>query len=211
MASQFHLVGRIAVDVETPTGGGEGALCIHGLGGTSNSWTPLAPALSRFTAVRFDLPGSGRSHRVEGALSIDGFVEACRARAGELQDGARPCARPFARHHRRHPSGRARAAPRAQPGAVRPAAGAARRGADRHQGARRQGARRGRGRHAGDRRHAGPGGDLGRDQGPASRGRGLCARDADAPGSRGLRPHLRRAGRGRSPPMRRRSPVPPCW
>jgi pimeloyl-ACP methyl ester carboxylesterase len=35
------------------------------------------PALSRFTAVRFDLPGSGRSHRVEGALSIDGFVEAC--------------------------------------------------------------------------------------------------------------------------------------
>jgi pimeloyl-ACP methyl ester carboxylesterase len=27
--------------------------------------------------VRFDLPGSGRSHRVEGALSIDKFVEAC--------------------------------------------------------------------------------------------------------------------------------------
>jgi 3-oxoadipate enol-lactonase len=52
-------------------------LCIHGLGGTSNTWTPLLPALSRFTAVRFDLPGSGRSHRVEGALSIDGFVEAC--------------------------------------------------------------------------------------------------------------------------------------
>jgi pimeloyl-ACP methyl ester carboxylesterase len=77
MASQFHLVGRIAVDIETPTGGGDGALCIHGLGGTSNSWTPLSPALSRFTAVRFDLPGSGRSHRVDGALSIDGFVEAC--------------------------------------------------------------------------------------------------------------------------------------
>jgi 3-oxoadipate enol-lactonase len=77
MASQFHLVGRIAVDIETPTGGGDVALCIHGLGGTSNTWTPLLPALSRFTAVRFDLPGSGRSHRVEGALSIDGFVEAC--------------------------------------------------------------------------------------------------------------------------------------
>ena len=77
MASQFHLVGRIAVDIETPTGGGEEALCIHGLGGTSNTWTPLLPALSRFTAVRLDLPGSGRSHRVEGALSIDGFVEAC--------------------------------------------------------------------------------------------------------------------------------------
>jgi len=77
MASQFHLVGRIAVDIETPTGGGDGAPCIHGLGGTSNTWTPLLSALSRFTAVRFDLPGSGRSHRVEGALSIDGFVEAC--------------------------------------------------------------------------------------------------------------------------------------
>jgi len=77
MASQFHLVGRIAVDIETPTGGGDEALCIHGLGGTSNTWTPLLPALSRFTAVRFDLPGSGRSYRVEGALSIDAFVEAC--------------------------------------------------------------------------------------------------------------------------------------
>ena len=77
MASQFHLVGRIAVDIETPTGGGDDALCIHGLGGTSNTWTPLLPALSRFTAVRFDLPGSGRSHRVEGVLSIDKFVEAC--------------------------------------------------------------------------------------------------------------------------------------
>src|SRR5215813_12414127 len=77
MPSQFHLVDRIAVDIETPTGGGDAALCIHGLGGTSNTWTPLLPALSRFTAVRFDLPGSGRSHRVEGPLSIDRFVQAC--------------------------------------------------------------------------------------------------------------------------------------
>jgi pimeloyl-ACP methyl ester carboxylesterase len=79
MPSQFHLVGRIAVDIETPTGGGDAALCIHGLGGTSNTWTPLLPALSRLTAVRFDLPGSGRSHKAEGALSIDTFVEACLA------------------------------------------------------------------------------------------------------------------------------------
>jgi 3-oxoadipate enol-lactonase len=77
MASQFHLVGRIAVDIEMPTGGGDAALCIHGLGGTSNTWTPLLAALSRFTAVRFDLPGSGRSHKAEGPLSIEGFVEAC--------------------------------------------------------------------------------------------------------------------------------------
>jgi pimeloyl-ACP methyl ester carboxylesterase len=77
MPSQFQLVDRIAVDIERPTGGGDAALCIHGLGGTSNTWTPLLPALSRFTAVRFDLPGSGRSHRVEGPLSIDRFVQAC--------------------------------------------------------------------------------------------------------------------------------------
>jgi 3-oxoadipate enol-lactonase len=77
MPSRFHLVDRIAVDIEVPTGGGDAALCIHGLGGTSNTFTPLLPALSRFTAVRFDLPGSGRSHRVEGPLSIDRFVQAC--------------------------------------------------------------------------------------------------------------------------------------
>src|SRR5262245_26516065 len=77
MPSEFHLVDRIAVDIERPTGGGEAALCIHGLGGTSNTFTPLLPALSRLTAVRFDLPGSGRSHGVEGPLSIDRFLQAC--------------------------------------------------------------------------------------------------------------------------------------
>ncbi len=77
MASEFALVDRIAVDVEVPTGGGEAALLIHGLGGTSNTWTPLLPALSHFVAIRVDLPGSGRSYRVEGPLSIDKFVSAC--------------------------------------------------------------------------------------------------------------------------------------
>src|SRR5215813_6192190 len=77
MTSRFQLVDRIAVDIETPTGGGDAALCIHGLGGTSNTWTPLLPALSRFTAVRFDLPGSGRSHRVEGPLTIERFMQTC--------------------------------------------------------------------------------------------------------------------------------------
>ena len=208
--TQFHLVGRIAVDVETPTGGGEGALCIHGLGGTSNSWTPLAPALARFTAVRIDLPGSGRSHRVEGALSIDGFVEACvRVLASCNMERVHVLGHSLGTIVATHLAAREPRLVRslalfgpllAPPDVAR--AGIRARAA--------QGARRGRGRHAGDRRHAGPGGDLGRDQGPASRCRGLCARNADAPGPRGLRPHLRRAGRGRSPPMRRRSPVPPC-
>jgi pimeloyl-ACP methyl ester carboxylesterase len=53
-------------------------LTIHGLGGTSNTWTPLLPALARFRQVRFDLPGSGRSAAVEGPLSIERFVAAAR-------------------------------------------------------------------------------------------------------------------------------------
>ena len=77
MPSEFAFVDRVAVDVEVSAGGSDAALLIHGLGGTSNTWTSLLPALARFTAVRFDLPGSGRSHRVEGALSIDAFVGTC--------------------------------------------------------------------------------------------------------------------------------------
>ena len=49
---------------------------IHGLGGTSNTWTALAPAFTRNKRVRLDLPGSGRSARYEGALSVGVFVDA---------------------------------------------------------------------------------------------------------------------------------------
>ena len=70
----FEFVERMAVEIETPTGGGDAVLMIHGLGGTSNTWTPLMPAFQRFMTVRFDLPGSGRSNRVEGPLSIERFV-----------------------------------------------------------------------------------------------------------------------------------------
>lgn len=68
-----RLVERIAVEID---GAGDAVLMVHGLGGTSNFWTPVLPALSRFHTIRPDLPGSGRSHRVEGPLSIDGFVRA---------------------------------------------------------------------------------------------------------------------------------------
>ncbi len=46
------------------------------LGGTSNVWMPLMPTLMRHRTVRPDLPGSGRSSRVEGPLTIDRFVQA---------------------------------------------------------------------------------------------------------------------------------------
>ena len=68
-------VERIAVEVE---GDGEPVVLIHGLGGTTNTFTPLLPAFARTKRVRFDLPGSGRSWRVEGALSIGTFVEAAK-------------------------------------------------------------------------------------------------------------------------------------
>src|ERR1700682_1088630 len=73
-SSRTMVVARIAVEV---SGEGEPVLMIHGLGGTTNTWTTLLPAFSRNRCVRFDLPGSGRSSRCEGALSTEVFVQAC--------------------------------------------------------------------------------------------------------------------------------------
>jgi pimeloyl-ACP methyl ester carboxylesterase len=71
MATRF--VDRVAVEID---GEGDAVLLIHGLGGSSNVWTPVMPALARQRAIRPDLPGSARSSRVEGPLSIERFVEA---------------------------------------------------------------------------------------------------------------------------------------
>lgn len=68
----LHLIERVAVEEE---GEGDAVVCVHGLGGSSNSWTPLAAAMRRHRWVRIDLPGSGRSHRAEGSLSIERFVQ----------------------------------------------------------------------------------------------------------------------------------------
>jgi len=68
----LHLVERVVVEDE---GEGDAVVCVHGLGGSSNSFTPLMPALLRHRVVRVDLPGSGRSQRAEGALTIERYVE----------------------------------------------------------------------------------------------------------------------------------------
>lgn len=68
----FQLIDRIAVEEE---GEGPAVVCVHGLGGSSNSFTPLMPALARHRVIRVDLPGSGRSQRAEGALSIERYVD----------------------------------------------------------------------------------------------------------------------------------------
>jgi 3-oxoadipate enol-lactonase len=77
---------RLAIEIE---GDGEPVVMIHGLGGSTNTFTPLLPAFTRNKRVRFDLPGSGRSSRVEGPLSIQKFIEATkRAMAAAKVDRA---------------------------------------------------------------------------------------------------------------------------
>lgn len=66
-------IDRIAVEVD---GEGDAVIALHGLGGTSNTWTPVMGALARRRVIRPDLPGSGRSHRVDGPLSIASLADA---------------------------------------------------------------------------------------------------------------------------------------
>lgn len=70
----FHLIDKIAVEDD---GNGDAVVCVHGLGGSSNTWTPLAAgALSRHRVLRIDLPGSARSAAVSGPLSIERMADA---------------------------------------------------------------------------------------------------------------------------------------
>ncbi|OZI18524.1 alpha/beta hydrolase [Bordetella genomosp. 9] len=73
MSTEF--VSRIAVEVD---GQGDAAVCVHGLGGSSNNWTPVMEALNRFRVLRIDMPGSARSHAVQGPLTIDSLAQAVR-------------------------------------------------------------------------------------------------------------------------------------
>src|SRR5512144_132900 len=65
-------VERCAVEDE---GEGPAVVCVHGLGGTTNTFTPLMPLLARHRVVRIDLAGSGRAHRAEGALSMARYAD----------------------------------------------------------------------------------------------------------------------------------------
>jgi len=69
----FHLIDKIAVEDE---GEGPVVVCVHGLGGSSNTFTPLMPALAGHRVIRPDLPGSARSTAAGGALSIERYVQA---------------------------------------------------------------------------------------------------------------------------------------
>ena len=68
----LHVFDRTVVEDE---GEGDAVVCVHGLGGSTNTFTPLMPALARHRVIRVDMPGSARSQRVEGPLTIERFVE----------------------------------------------------------------------------------------------------------------------------------------
>lgn len=83
-------IDKMAVEVD---GDGDAVVCVHGLGGTTNTWTPLLPVLARQRVVRIELPGSGRSHKAhalgeatphKGQLSIGVFVDAVLRVCGAL-------------------------------------------------------------------------------------------------------------------------------
>src|SRR5258708_2286679 len=77
----FQLIERSAVEDE---GEGPAIVCVHGLGGSSNTYTPLMPAMLRHRVIRVDLPGSGGSQRVEGELSIERYVDVVRGVCARL-------------------------------------------------------------------------------------------------------------------------------
>ena len=68
----LHVVDRTVVEDE---GEGDAVVCVHGLGGSSNTFTPLMATLARHRVVRVDMPGSARSSRAEGPLTVARFVE----------------------------------------------------------------------------------------------------------------------------------------
>jgi pimeloyl-ACP methyl ester carboxylesterase len=162
-------------------GEGTAIVCVHGLGGSSNTWTPLMPALARHRVIRIDLPGSGRSQRVEGPLSIERYVAAVLEVCTRL-DVKRA-------HWLGHSMGTivvqhvAATQPMlvARHCAVRSTDHTARCRPHRDQGARSQGTRR-RARHARDHAGAAECRDIGRYSHPPAAGGRVRARKPDAPG-----------------------------
>ena len=69
MSTQW--IERMAVEI---VGEGEPIVLLHGLGGTSNTWTPQMGLLAHHRAIRPDLPGAGRSP-VPASLSIETMAE----------------------------------------------------------------------------------------------------------------------------------------
>jgi pimeloyl-ACP methyl ester carboxylesterase len=65
--------GPIQIEVD---GQGEPVVFVHGLGGTSNTFSAMLESFAGFRCIRPDLPGSGRSPRPFEALSIEAMAAA---------------------------------------------------------------------------------------------------------------------------------------
>ncbi|KGF67767.1 hypothetical protein LL06_20305 [Hoeflea sp. BAL378] len=69
------------VEVE---GDGMAVMLVHGLGGTSNTWQPVLPALSGLRVIRPDLPGAGRSATPDGVIDVAFLAKALIRLASDL-------------------------------------------------------------------------------------------------------------------------------
>ena len=55
----LHIIDSLAVEED---GEGDAVLCLHGLGGDSNTWTPLMPALAGYRACVPISPAAAARH-----------------------------------------------------------------------------------------------------------------------------------------------------
>ncbi len=70
-----HRLGSLVSEV---TGDGPPVVMVHGLGGSSNSFQPIAGMLDGYRVVRIDLPGAGRSGMRPGLNGLMGLCGAVR-------------------------------------------------------------------------------------------------------------------------------------
>ena len=68
----FHLIEGMAVEDD---GSGPVVVCVHGLGGTSNTWSSILPAFQGFRLIRMDLPGCGRSRAKTEGIAVKDMVD----------------------------------------------------------------------------------------------------------------------------------------
>ena len=67
----LNLVQGVAVE---DLGSGPAVVCVHGLGGTSNTWTSVQSAFEGHRLIRVDLPGCGRSVGDTKDISVQDMV-----------------------------------------------------------------------------------------------------------------------------------------
>ncbi len=54
----FHVIDKVVVEDD---GDGDPVVCVHGLGGSANTWTAVMDAMKGHRVLRVELPGSGVS------------------------------------------------------------------------------------------------------------------------------------------------------